>query len=58
MKKLIKLLTMLGAFAAVAALVYVAGETALSGSPLMALVPVTIILTLTILYIRLSDKRE
>lgn len=58
MDKSIKLLAMLVAFTAISALVYVAGKTALSGSPLVALVPVTIILAAIILYIRLNDERE
>lgn len=58
MNKPLKLLATLGAFAAVTALVYVAGEMALSDSPLLALVPVGVVLSIIIVFIRLNDKED
>ncbi|MFT4732194.1 MAG: hypothetical protein ACI89W_001217 [Gammaproteobacteria bacterium] len=58
MKKIIKLITMLGVFSGVAFLVYIAGEFALSGSPIVALLPVAVILGLIVLYVRLNDKQD
>ncbi|MFQ3206834.1 MAG: hypothetical protein ACI9IT_000975 [Glaciecola sp.] len=56
MKKIIKLIATLGVFAGVAFLVYIAGQFALSGSPIVALLPVAVILGLIVLYVRLNDK--
>jgi hypothetical protein len=58
MKKIIKLIATLGVFAGVAFLVYIAGELALSGSPIVALLPVAVILGLIVLYVRLNDKQD
>jgi len=58
MNKPLKLLTTLGAFALVAGLVYVAGEMALSASPVLALAPVALVLSIIILFIRLNDKQD
>ena len=58
MKKIIKIITMLGVFSGVAFLVYIAGEFALSGSPIVALLPVAVILGLIVLYVRLNDKQD
>nr|WP_297348371.1 hypothetical protein [uncultured Glaciecola sp.] len=58
MKKMIKLIATLGVFAGVAFLVYTAGQFALSGSPIVALLPVAIILVLIVLYVRLNDKQD
>ncbi|MFQ3236110.1 MAG: 1,4-dihydroxy-2-naphthoate octaprenyltransferase [Paraglaciecola sp.] len=57
MNKSIKLLTTLGLFAGIALIVYIAGELALSNSPLGALVPVGVLLLIIVLYIRLNDKK-
>jgi hypothetical protein len=58
MNKPLKLFVTLGAFAVVAGLVYVAGEMALSDSPLLALAPVTLVLLITIVFIRMNDKQD
>jgi hypothetical protein len=58
MKKIIKIIATLGVFVGVAFLVYSAGEFALSGSPIVALLPVAVILGLIVLYVRLNDKRD
>ena len=58
MSKPIKLIATLGLFAAIAFIVYVAGELALSDSPLGALVPVAILLAIIVVYIRLKDKQD
>jgi hypothetical protein len=56
MNKLIKLLFTLILFAGVAFLVYVAGNFALAGSPLIALIPVSVVLFVIVMYIRYNDK--
>lgn len=58
MNKPIKLLAGLCAFAGIAVLVYVAGEMALSDSPLTALLPVAVVLFVVVLYVRLNDKSD
>ncbi|MFQ3220620.1 MAG: 1,4-dihydroxy-2-naphthoate octaprenyltransferase [Paraglaciecola sp.] len=58
MNKAMKVLTTLGLFAGVALIVYIAGELALSNSPLGALVPVGVLLLIIIVYIRLNDKKD
>lgn len=58
MNKPLKLLSTFGAFAAVAGLVYVAGEMALSESPLFALAPVALVLSIIIVFIRMNDKQD
>jgi hypothetical protein len=58
MNKPLKLLSTLGAFAVVAGLVYVAGEMALSDSPLLALAPVALVLSIIIVFIRMNDKQD
>jgi hypothetical protein len=58
MNKPLKLLVTLGAFAGVAGLVYVAGEIALSDSPLLALAPVALVLSIIIVFIRMNDKKD
>ncbi|MDC0603090.1 hypothetical protein OAP14_08695 [Aliiglaciecola sp.] len=57
MKKSLKLLLIIASFAAIALVVYVAGETALSKSPIFALVPVAILLVIIVFYIRSQDKQ-
>jgi hypothetical protein len=56
MNKLIKLLLTLALFAGVAFLVFVAGNFALAGSPLIALIPVSVVLFVIVMYIRYNDK--
>jgi 1,4-dihydroxy-2-naphthoate octaprenyltransferase len=58
MNKPTKLFTTLGLFAAIAVIVYVAGELALSNSPLGALVPVGVLLSIIVIYVRLNDKKD
>ena len=58
MNKPLKLLSTLGAFAVVAGLVYVAGEMALSDSPLLALAPVALVLSIIFVFIRMNDKQD
>jgi len=57
MKKGIKLLLVVASFAAIALGVYIAGETALSSSPIMALIPVAVLLVIIVFYIRYQDKQ-
>jgi hypothetical protein len=58
MNKPMKIFTTLGMFAGIALIVYVAGQLALSDSPLGALVPVGLLLMIIILYIRINDKKD
>jgi hypothetical protein len=58
MNKPLKIIATLCVFAVVAGLVYVAGESALSGSPLLALVPVGVVLFAIVAYIRFTDKQD
>ena len=58
MSKPIKLISTLAVFAIIALIVYVAGELALSNSPLAALVPVGVILAIIVVYIRIKDKQD
>lgn len=57
MNRVIKLISALGLFAGIALLVYIAGNIALSGSPLVALVPVSVVLLIIVFYIRYNDKK-
>ena len=58
MSKPIKLIATLALFAVIALIVYVAGELALSNSPLGALVPVGVLLAIIVVYIRIKDKQD
>lgn len=58
MSKPIKLIATLALFAVIAVIVYVAGELALSNSPLGALVPVGVLLAIIVVYIRIKDKQD
>jgi uncharacterized protein with PQ loop repeat len=58
MNKPMKIFTTLGMFAGIALIVYIAGQLALSDSPLGALVPVGLLLMIIILYIRINDKKD
>ena len=58
MNKPMKVFTTLGLFAGIALIVYIAGQLALSDSPLGALVPVGILLLVIVLYIRVNDKKD
>lgn len=58
MNKPMKLLTTLGLFAGIALIVFIAGQLALSESPLGALIPVGILLLVIVLYIRVNDKKD
>ena len=53
-----KIFATLGLFAAIAVIVYIAGELALSNFPLGALVPVGVLLLIIVAYIRINDKKE
>ncbi|MFT4653886.1 MAG: hypothetical protein ACJA0G_000930 [Kangiellaceae bacterium] len=58
MNKFIKLIASLCAFVAIGYGVYQAGELAMSGSPILALIPVGVLLFGIVLYIRLKDKQD
>jgi hypothetical protein len=58
MNKLVKFFVMLVLFSIVASLVFVAGDFAMSGSPLIALIPVSVILIAVVTYIQYNDKRK
>jgi hypothetical protein len=58
MNKLVKFFVMLVLFSIVASLVFVAGDFAMSGSPLIALIPVSVILIAVVAYIQYNDKRK
>ena len=56
MNKPLKLVLTLAAFAAIASLVYLAGYLSLSTNPLIALLPVAIILVGIVFYIRINEN--
>jgi hypothetical protein len=58
MNKFIKLIASLCAVVAIGYGVYQAGELAMSGSPILALIPVGVLLFGIVLYIRLKDKQD
>jgi hypothetical protein len=58
MSKPMKLFTTLGLFAGIALIVYIAGELALSDSPLIALAPVGLLLLIIMIYIWVNDKKN
>ena len=58
MNKLPKFISTLGLFAGVALLVYLAGSISMSGSPLLALLPVSVVLIFIVFYIRYNDKKD
>lgn len=58
MSKPIKLIATLALFAVIALVVYIAGELALSNSPLGALVPVGLLLAIIVVYIKIKEKQE
>ncbi|GAC30724.1 hypothetical protein [Brumicola pallidula] len=58
MNKPTKIIAMLLAFAGIAFLVHIAGELALSGKPLIAILPVGVVLCVILLYIKFSDKKN
>lgn len=58
MSKPIKLIATLALFAIIALIVYVAGELALSNSPLIALAPVAALLAIIVVYIKIKDKQD
>ncbi|AGH44035.1 hypothetical protein C427_1926 [Paraglaciecola psychrophila 170] len=57
MNKSIKTFALVGLFATIAVIVYIAGKLALSDSPLGALVPVGLLLLIVVAYIRFNDKK-
>lgn len=57
MHKIVVLLLTLCAFAAIAFGVFKAGELAMSGQPVLALIPVAILLFGIIFYIRMRDRK-
>jgi hypothetical protein len=58
MSKLINVIAILCAFVAIAFGVFKAGELAMSGEPILALIPVGILLTSVVIYIRWRDKKD
>lgn len=56
MNKPLKLVLTLAAFVAIASLVYLAGYLSLSTNPLIALLPVAIILVGIVFYIRINEN--
>lgn len=56
MKKIMNIGLILMAFSCTAVLVYFAGILSLSSSPIMALAPVSLILLMAVLYIRLNNN--
>lgn len=56
MNKPLKLVLTLAAFVAIASLVYLAGYLSLSTTPLIALLPVAIILVGIVFYIRINEN--
>jgi hypothetical protein len=58
MNKPLKLIAMLCVFALVAYIVNIAGKLAMSDSPINALIPVAILLTGVVAYIRYRDKKD
>jgi uncharacterized MAPEG superfamily protein len=56
MTRALRLVTLFCSFAAIALLVYIAGTLALSGSPILALLPVALLLLIIILYIRRQES--
>lgn len=58
MSRFITVGLILCAFVAIAFGVYAAGELAMSGKPILALIPVAIVLFSIVVYIRLRDKKD
>ena len=57
MKSSMKFLFVIASFITIALVVYIAGETALSNTPVLALLPVATLLIAILLYIRFQDKQ-
>jgi len=55
---LVKITSVIAILAMIALVVYAAGEFALSGSPLFALLPVGILLAAIVIYIRFKEKQN
>jgi hypothetical protein len=58
MNKPLKLVLTLAAFVTIASLVYLAGYLSLSTNPLIALLPVAIILVGIVFYIRINENNS
>jgi len=58
MSMLVKITSVIAILAMIALVVYAAGEFALSGSPLFALLPVGILLAAIVIYIRFKEKQN
>jgi uncharacterized membrane protein len=58
MNMFVKIITVVGILAVIALVVYAAGEFALSGSPLLALLPVAALLTAIVVYIRRKESQN
>lgn len=56
MNLLVKIITVAAILAVIALVVYAAGEFALSGSPLFALLPVGLLLIAIVVYIRVKER--
>lgn len=54
----VKIITVIGVLVLIALVVYAAGAFALSGSPLLALIPVGVLLTAIVLYIRAKERQK
>jgi hypothetical protein len=57
-KKLLNVTALFVALVSIALMVYIAGESALSSSPIVALLPVGLVLLCIVLYIRYHDKNN
>jgi len=58
MNKIAKFFLTLVLFSGVASLVFLAGDFAMSGSPLIALIPVSVILFIVVMYIQYNDRKN
>lgn len=58
MNKYIEFIATLCVFAVTLFLVYIAGQTAMSDEPLLALVPVAASLIIVVIYIRINDRHN
>ncbi|GAB55914.1 hypothetical protein GPUN_1798 [Glaciecola punicea ACAM 611] len=57
MQKALKLVATVAAFVAIAYIVFLAGDLAMS-RPLLALIPVAVLLFSVVVYVRIKDKQD
>jgi|GEM_PF-1790228 len=57
MNILVKIITVIATLSVITVVVYAAGEFALSGEPLLALIPVAILLAAIVIYIRFKESK-